>query len=260
MVNTNRIYAVLTGDLVKSSQLTAKQSHSAMDRIRELAKKFESTYRGATVGQVDTFRHDSWQWLLADPVLGLRAAVFMRAGLRVHSDGKTRFDTRIAIGIGVVETIVKRRISDSRGPAFTRSGNTLDVMKDSRLAYASGGESASAEDLLSNGIVPLLDCIVTDWTAVEARAVYGTLLGLTQEQTAEQWPVVASTGNKPTRQAINKTLARAHWTTVAGVLAWVEKRQKQLSEVALANSNLYRLRSGKASPGSFSGKKGRAET
>jgi hypothetical protein len=260
MVDAEHVYAVLTGDLVKSSRLTAEQSRSAMDRIRELAKEFEGANRGATIGLVDTFRHDSWQWLLAEPILGLRAAVFMRAGLRVLSDGKTKFDTRIAIGIGTAETISKRRISDSRGLAFTLSGKALDAMKDGRLAYASADESASAEGWLSDGIAPLLDCIVTDWTAAEARAVHGALLGLTQEQTAERWPVVETTGKRPTRQAINKTLTRAHWATVDGALTWLEKSKRQPPEVALANSNLYGLRPGKASPGAFSGKGGGAET
>jgi len=253
-IDTERVYAVLSGDLVKSSRLTADQSRSAMARIRELAKEFESVHQGATIGQVDTFRHDSWQWLLSKPCLSLRAAVFMRAGLRVLSDGKTKFDTRVAIGIGTADSISKRRISDSRGPAFTHSGKILDSMKDRRLAYASADESNSATDCLASGVVPLLDCIVTDWTPAEARAVHGALMGLTQEQTASKWPVVEATGKKPARQAIAKALARAHWTTVESVLKSVETPIMQPYGVASNHCNLHRLLSGKATSGASSAK------
>lgn len=81
----NKPYAVLTGVLVKSSWMSSEQSNSAMERLRQLAKKFGSVYSDSTVSQFDTFWHDSWQWLLAKPELALRAAIFMRAGLRSHS-------------------------------------------------------------------------------------------------------------------------------------------------------------------------------
>lgn len=237
MVDTSPIYAVLTGDLVKSSRMTAEQSTSAMGRLRTLAKEFEAAYTDATIGQFDTFRHDSWQWLLVKPELALRAAVFMRAGLRVLSDGKIKFDTRIAIGTGTVESIAKRRISDSRGAAFARSGKTLDAMKSNRFAYACAEEMKPSEICLANAVAPLLDCIATDWTAVEARAIHGALLGLTQEQVAETWPVPQRTGKKPTRQAIAKALARAHWGVVEKVLSWCESAIEQPSKVALYGSN-----------------------
>ena len=226
MVDVENVYAVLTGDLVKSSRLTAEQSRKAMDRIRQLAQEFNDLFPDASVGQVDTFRHDSWQWLLADPSLGLRAALFIRAGLRSLSDNKTMFDTRIAIGTGPIETISKQRISDSRGLAFTFSGKTLDAMKDMRLAYADGERADAEKNSLSAGVVPLLDCIVTSWTVTESRAVYGALKGLTQEQTAENWPGAGNSEKRPTRQAVQKALQRAHWQVVEVVLEWVENRKK----------------------------------
>jgi hypothetical protein len=247
MADHDRIYAVLSGDLVKSSRLTAEQSLAAMQRIRELAREFAEAYTAATIGEVDTFRHDSWQWLLAKPELALRAAVFMRAGLRVLSDVHAKFDTRIAIGTGTVETIAKRRISDSRGSAFTCSGKALDAMKSNRLAYAYVQDVNLANACMADAVVPLLDCIATDWTRAEARAIHGALLGLTQEQQAATWPVVQSTGKRPTRQAITKTLARAHWDVVDHVLSWCESAKKQPIEVANTISNLHGLHSGKES-------------
>ncbi len=224
-----------------------------MARVRELGKEFEGVHAGATVGEVDTFRHDRWQWLLAEPILALRAAVFMRAGLRGRSHGRRKLDARIAIGIGPTETISKRRVSNSRGLAFALSGKTLDAMKDSRLAYAGSDESDGASGWLSDCVVPLLDCIVTDWTAAEARAVHGALLGRTQQQTAERWPVVKATGERPTRQAVAKALSGAHWTAVKSVLEALVKHQTQPPEVATGDSNFPRLRHTEATPGVLPG-------
>jgi hypothetical protein len=76
---------------------------------------------------------------------------------------------------------------------------------------------------------------------VEARAVHGASKGWTQEQTVEQWPPDPETGKKPTRQAIAKSLARAHGASVEAVLRWVESVIEQPWEVAQTQSNLGRL-------------------
>lgn len=241
MKATNKVYAVLTGDLVKSSRLAPEQSKGAMAWLRQAVKEFAALHSDTVVGRLDTFRHDSWQCLLSRPELGVSAAVFLRAALRMQSEPKTKYDTRIAIGVGSVESVVKRRISDSRGQAFTRSGKALDAMKDGCLAYAPAAERAAAGLWIARGVVPLLDCIVSDWTAVEARAMHGALRGWTQEQTAEQWPPDPETGKKPTRQAIAKSLARAHGASVEAVLRWVESAIEQPWEVAHPQSNPGRL-------------------
>lgn len=234
MRETKGYFAVLTGDLVKSSEMTAEQSITAMEHLRQLAQEFEFIYPSTTIGGVDTFRHDSWQWLLAKPELALRAALFIRTGLRLHSADKTKLDTRIAIGVGTVERIADQRISDSRGLAFTLSGKTLDSMKNNRMAYALAEKVAPVEVCLTEAVVPLLDCIASGWTITESRAIYGALLGLTQEETANSLPVSKKTDKRPTRQAISKALARAHWGVIEKVLIWYESDRKQPAKVANA--------------------------
>jgi len=234
----NKPYAVLTGDLVNSSLMSPAQSNSAMERLRQLAQEFETVYPKSTHGQLDTFRHDSWQWLLIKPELALRAAVFMRTGLRSFSDRNVKFDTRVAIGTGTVETIAEHRISDSRGTAFVRSGKTFDAMKKySRLAYAFESDIV-VEKWLTGGFTPLLDCAVTDWTPIEARAVHGTLRGWTQEETAERWPILSKTGERRTHQAVRDSLRRAYWNTIQEALEFIEERIKASYEAYYENGKL----------------------
>jgi hypothetical protein len=227
VTDVEKIYAVLTGDLVKSSRLTSIKSRSAMERLKKIATEFAEQHPNSVVGRMDTFRHDSWQLLLEQPALALRTAVFLRTALKLQSDASTKYDTRISIGIGKVELISKRRISDSRGPAFTHSGKGLDAMDGRCLALVAGDDTPALWYGLERGVVPLIDCVVGDWTPTESRAVYGALKGWTQEETARNWPPQAKTAKRPTRQAVGNSLVRAHWSTVDAVLLWAEAETKQ---------------------------------
>jgi hypothetical protein len=225
-------FAVLTGDLVKSSRLTSADSKSAMERLKKIAREFDQQHPNSVVGRMDTFRHDSWQLLIEQQALAIRLAVFLRAALKMKSDANTKYDTRISIGFGKVELISKRRVSDSRGPAFTNSGKGLDAMDGQRLSLITGDDEFVLWRGLNSGIIPLLDCIVCDWTPVESRAVYGALKGWTQEISASNWPPQKKTKKRPTRQAVGDSLVRAHWNTVDAVLLWIETEIKQAHELA----------------------------
>jgi hypothetical protein len=229
-----QLYAVLTGDLVKSSRLTSAQSTMAMDWLRRAADEFADVHKASILGQIDTFRHDSWQLLLARSEFAIRAAVYLRAALKLQSDATTKYDTRISIGVGTVESISKLRISDSRGIAFTLSGKGLDLMEGHRMALSHEDEESAAGQWIGRCVIPLLDCIVSDWTPAEAKAICGAIKGWTQEQSAEKWGKNERIGKNPTRQAVGKSLDRAHWGMVEDVLSWVEKEKRQPVEVALA--------------------------
>lgn len=227
MADKEKTYAVLTGDLVRSSRLTSADSKNAMACLKRAAAEIGQQHPAAVVGRIDTFRHDSWQLLLGHPALAFRIAVFIRAALKMESDADTKYDTRISIGIGAVELISKRRISDSRGPAFTSSGKGLDELDGQRLALSTGGARLVPWSGIQNGIVPLLDCVVGDWTPTESRAVCGALKGWTQEETAGNWPRRAKTQKRPTRQAVSDSLVRAHWSAIEAVLGWIENEITQ---------------------------------
>jgi hypothetical protein len=232
VTDIEKTYAVLTGDLVKSSRLTVADSRGAMEHLKKTAGEFGQQHAESIVGRMDTFRHDSWQLLLETPALALRAAVFLRTALKLESDAKIKYDTRISIGIGRVEMISKRRISDSRGPAFTCSGKGLDAMDGQRLALVAEEDARGLWDGLKSAVIPLLDCVTGDWTPTESQAVYGALKGWTQEDIANNWPRENKKGGQLTRQAVGDSLMRAHWAAVESVLFWSETRIKQACELA----------------------------
>ncbi len=193
-----------------------------MSLLKASVLKFNTCYPGSIYGSMDTFRHDSWQLLLTRPEKALRTALFLRTVLRMESDADTKYDSRIAIGIGQVEHIDEKNISNSRGSAFTHSGKLLDSMKDSLLALGAEKDNLPFWNTFQKSTIPLLDCIVSDWTPTESQAVNSALMGLKQKQTADRWQ--SRNDKKPTRQAVSGSLQRAHWNTVHDILLWTEQQ------------------------------------
>ena len=208
---------------MKSSLLSSSESAAAMEHLRQVSSEYADDSPNTVVGKIDTFRHDSWQLLLENHLLAFRVALLIRASLRMLSDAKTKYDTRISIGLGRVESVSKERISDSRGEAFTSSGKGLDSMTGQCIRLSTEYNDHSLWGSLKCGVVPLLDCIASDWTPTESSAIHGAFKGWTQEETALKWPKSNPNEKEITRQAVSDSLIRAHWSTIKDVLDWIEK-------------------------------------
>ncbi len=224
-----KTYAVLTGDLIGSRELSASRLEEAMALIRQLADEFEATEAGALVGRPDVFRGDSWQVCLQAPGRAVSAAVFFRAGLKAAD-----LDSRIGIGLGGVATLHEEKVSESTGPAFVASGDALDALARDRtfgFNYAAEPTPAWAE-ALRDLVAPLLDVQITAWSQRESVAVYGTLRKLTQAAIAELPSARTRDGKSPTRQAVQDALRRISWSShLEPVLTGIgELIERQVSE------------------------------
>jgi len=209
-----KTYAVLTGDIIDSSQLGPERLEASLTLLRRLAVEFEQTYPGSVVGEPDVFRGDSWQLCLQRPSLALTAAVFIRAGFKANE-----LDSRIGIGIGAVDRLQESQISESNGPAFLHSGRTLDQLGKHRTLALDGagyldadGYARSPVDALVTG-VGLLDAHIIRWSQREAVAVYGTLRKLSQDEIAALPQARTKQGSAPSQQTIQKALTRIYWST-----------------------------------------------
>lgn len=206
-----KTYAVLTGDLVASSQLAVELRTELVGWLKELGEMFAAVSPEAVVGSLDVFRGDSWQLCLQEPALAVKAAVFFRAGLKGHPS-RERVDTRVGIGIGTVEHLVESRISESTGPAFVSSGESLDALKEGTHFRLMGPEEHPLLASLDRLVLPLLDIQVGGWSHPESVAVLGALMGWTQQETAAHALARKTDGKQPTQQAIQDALDRVHWS------------------------------------------------
>jgi len=174
-----RRYAVLTGDVAGSSAAGGK-GPSALPALMERAfARVAAALPGVPHGRFDVYRGDSFQCVLRDPRLALRAALILRCSLRSRSRPHSRrpaLDARIAVGIGTVSYLpsADTRISTGQGDAFLRSGGLLDEMNraDDRIRFdtpwAEVREELDAE-------AALLDAIVRCWSARQSEAICSML-------------------------------------------------------------------------------------
>ena len=133
-------FAVLTGDIIKSSKLTGERRQKTLTAIEQLAEESAKLHQDLKLTGPEIFRGDSWQLLLSPPHHALRVACFIRAGLR----SRGLADTRIGIGLGGVE-MHDGRLGQSDGVAFRLSGRALDELKKSET-LACHFDFASAEN------------------------------------------------------------------------------------------------------------------
>lgn len=166
-----RTSAALTGDIVKSSELSSDELEDVRHRIERAAYEVAEWEKGLVAAKPDFFRSDSWQMVLAEPALALRVAMYIRASLKAREIR----DSRIAIGIGGVEALNKKKASLSSGPTMTASGKALDKMGAKyRLAIAVEEDDPGKMPWVELGIL-LVDILIGHWTEWQAEVVKATL-------------------------------------------------------------------------------------
>ncbi len=211
MARRKKLYAVLTGDIVKSTSFDAR----ALARIRSEVKRAGeamAAWRGGLVRCGAEFtRGDQWQAALAGPDCALRAAIYLRARLKAFHGA----DTRIAIGVGHVQRFSAKTVFESSGEAFVLSGRALDALGQDRLCISVNdalGEAFSPLTAFFEAAVTLCDGFVEDWTDRQAEyvSVAASPLNATHDDVAK---VVGAS-----RQAAQKSLDAAHWRRLEALI------------------------------------------
>lgn len=221
--------AVLTGDLIGSRRLSEPQRQQLFHELNQLWHEFAAAQPDSATGDIQVFRGDGWQALVANPQHAVNAAIFVRASVKALNlvDG---IDTRIGVGIGSVDSLNPAHLGDSNGPAFIRSGEALDSLANIGLAWALKHPQANLNDI-ALGTFPIMDLAIQRWTKAESAAVVGTLLGLTQDSIAKHPLTCKDDGHSPSRQAISDALKRIGWSS-----HWQPALQHIESRLASENS------------------------
>lgn len=211
------LYAVLTGDLVRSGGRPAAALGAAQAALQAAAGRLERAPWGesaAPAGPLEIFRGDAWQLVLGGPRWALRSALCLRASLLAGGHG----DTRIAIGIDRIGRLDTERPSRSTGPAFERSGRALDTMP-RRFRMALDVDPARFPDARWQALAAhLCDAVVRRWRGRQAEAIRLALLypDDTHAALAQRLRPAVS------QQAVSKALAGAGWAAMAELLAMLE--------------------------------------
>jgi hypothetical protein len=200
-----KLYAVITGDIVRSSALSPAERRRLLKVIEAGSRSIRKILGAGIPMDIDVFRGDSWQMLVTEPAQSLRAALMFRALLRWQMESH-QFDTRLAIGIGTVDLPPRKRVSEGSGDAFRHSGTALDGLKKRRMCFSFPGSDCERP---LDVVIHLLDEIAVHWTDKQAHAVIGAMQGWTQEKIARSW------GDPPiTQQTAAQHLEGAGWNAV----------------------------------------------
>lgn len=205
-----KMQAVLTGDIVGSSEL----SHEDHRRVVDLVKSVADAYPDVVVGKVDVFSGDSWQMLVSDCSSSLRIALYLRALLKREMG--PGIDSRVSIAWGEVEMaqVNLERISESTGEVFTASGRGIGLLKRSNRLHFSA-LNVPVLDVAVRGMLGLVDALAGQWSREQARAIVASLEGMTQAAIAEEFGIAQST--------VNKSLQAALFTQIEELLGSVDE-------------------------------------
>ena len=197
------MFAVLTGDIVGSRQVPARQLERTRRLVAAGAALFRRRQPRALCGVPEAFRGDAWQLLLREPRWALRVALLMRALLLARND----VTTRIAIGVGEVEVVNRRRISLSTGEAFVLSGHALDHITGYFDLTGALPERAAPLAGWFPAMLHLCSGLVRPWTRRQAEIVGLALL--LDNPTHEA--IAGTLRPRVAKQSVTESLAAARW-------------------------------------------------
>ena len=185
-MKNNKIYAVLTGDVIGSSRFDDVRD----EMLLSLKDSFENIKKIVAseeyICPFEIYRGDSFQGVISRPEAALLIAIGIRASLlSSFRKNKKRLDARIAIGIGTIDYLPGDRGLEGTGDAFILSGKTLDNMKKGkqnliiRTPWPKLNEELQIE-------CSLLDALINRWTYEQSQAVLKQIQGMKQEDIAKE--------------------------------------------------------------------------
>lgn len=194
-----KLYSVITGDIVKSSKLSIDQHKKLIKVMRSCSKEVQKIFTGALKYEPELFRGDSWQLLVQKPEAALSIALFYRAYLKANMM-INKIDARMAISVGTVDFVES---SFGIGDAYKISGKALDKKGKRRIKFVSDVvDDSSTIDL----IIYNIDFISARWTANQSKIILLALQNNDQNTIAGKLKI--------SQQAVSKQLDSTGWNIV----------------------------------------------
>lgn len=201
-------YAVVSGDVVGSTQLDDQSRQSLYDVMKRGSEELRAHFGSAVPLDVDIYAGDSWQFLVSEPQKALRSALFYRAYLMAHAEA---VDTRLAIAIGTILFVPGNRVSEGDGEAFRLSGRLLQQPRDKQwMRFACGDEELGG---LWDDILGVLDALIRrNWPRKRALAITGAIRDWSRSEIAALWQPPVTEGN------VTHRLEEAAWPAIRRII------------------------------------------
>lgn len=211
-----RVYAVITGDLIGSTRQSSVRIDDAMMTIQTAASEIAAWHTPPQDTRFTRYRGDGWQIVIARPIFALRAATVIQAKLIAIG-----MESRISIGIGKAKSLGTTSLADASGEAFEVSGTQLDNMGQAWRIAMNKNPPQVDEDWL---IASLLGERMGKWTPAQAAAAAMYLASPIRIVTLSE--IAQKLGISP--QAVNDRILGAGCPLIRSVLKlWEGLKTKQ---------------------------------
>ena len=204
-----RIYTVITGDVVNSAELEDYGTS-----LEKTFSQFEEDYYDKLPLKVDRYSGDQFQVVLEGYKLSLRASLYIYTKLYSL---EVPVSVRMSISIGEIKDLPEGRVSMGEGEVFRLSGSNLDEMKKhQRMDFVGAGDitGQNAAKLL-RGSMDLLSAILMRLSPAQAEVIWYKLKGHTQKE------IAGKTGRK--QQSVSDILIAGQWKNIKGFLETFEE-------------------------------------
>ncbi|KAI9452840.1 hypothetical protein F5148DRAFT_1289408 [Russula earlei] len=218
--------AIITGDIVSSQKIEPGKREQLYTDVGS----FLNSLKGKWITSYETYRGDSLQCEVKATKDALRVALIIRTYMMAYSSQKSKlplkkkrvpskgyfnneFDIRLAVGIGAVDFIKRKKITSSDGEAFRFSGEALDSLKDEnqRLVCKTNSELFDKD---IEPVIILLDALAQKWTQNQAELVLNKLYNKKDEEIATELGISIP--------AINQRKKTAQWFAIEKAVQFFE--------------------------------------
>lgn len=206
---SNHISAVITGDIVNSTQL---QGPVLKKLLAKLKKIFEPN-------KYEFYRGDSFQVVMSDAKDSLKIALLCRASAISITESEIS-DVKLSVGLGYVDEKIKAP-SMAKGEAFVISGRGLEELgsTDERLAIKSPDNYSN---IAFEIVADYINSIFSAMTSRQAKVIFELLQG------SQQQDVVKTL--KRSKSTISQHASSGRWNEIEKLLEQYAELVKYLIE------------------------------
>lgn len=192
------VRAVLTGDLESSTSMAPDELQAVISAIKHEAVLLKEA---GYVSDLEFYRGDSFQVLVLQPEIALRAALLLKTsvnrvllpGVRQRNRRRVVNDTAISIGLGIVNK--EQRVHEQNEKPHVLSGKGLDQLKEQHLTLGlfTGHEE---NDATYKAMLALVNWLMKQWSVNSAELIYYKLKHKTELEISEILDISQSAVNQ----------------------------------------------------------------
>ena len=200
--------SIITGDIVNSRKLPSK---IWIDGLKKMLNTF-----GKNPIEWEIYRGDEFQLEVKNPEDALGIALQIKAYFKT-----LKLDVRMSIGFGD-KTYRAKKISESNGTAFSRSGEVFETLKKQKINLAVNSGNAEFDTEI-NLILRLCLTFMDSWLVQSAEFVQIAI----SNQTLSQEQIGLRLGIN--QAAVSRRRKRAHFDLLLETIAYFREKVKKIN-------------------------------